>query len=264
MRARHALLALLLFPLAGAQVPHLPRRPAAPALRVLVPAYFYPVANSPWVRLTNAAAAHPGWISAIGDPANGPGASVDPNYTAVFQAFRAAGGKLYGYVDSGYGARPLAVVNADIDAWIALYGVDGIFVDQMDNTPGAHESYYQAIFQHVQTVLPGAPVVGNPGVSTTPDYLVHQGRPVVSALCIQETGTGFLAWQSDSWIRAFPREHFYALPYAIPASGWQAAVDHAFAQHCGLVYVTDDVLPNPWDTLPAYFESMLAYLAATY
>ncbi|MBK7642363.1 MAG: PEP-CTERM sorting domain-containing protein [Planctomycetes bacterium] len=235
-----------------------------PPLRVLVPAYFYPVANSPWVRLSAAAAAYPGRIGAIGDPANGPGASVDPSYTAVFQNFRASGGTLYGYVYTSYGARPLASVIADIDAWIAMYPLDGIFLDEMDNTPGAHEAYYQALTQHVRAQLPGAPVVGNPGVSTSPSYLLYQGHPVVSTLCIQEAGTGFLSWHSDAWVAGFPRRAFYALPYAIHANGWQAAVDHAFAENCGLVYVTDDVLPNPWDTLPAYFESMLAYIQATY
>jgi hypothetical protein len=234
------------------------------ALDVLVPAYFYPVANSPWVRLSAAAASHPGRITAIGDPANGPGSSIDPNYTAVFQTFRASGGKLLGYVYTSYGARPLASVSADIDAWVAMYPIDGIFVDEMDNTPGAHEAYYQSLFQHVHSLLPGARVVGNPGVSTSPSYLVYQGQPVVSTLCIQETGTSFLAWHSDAWVAGFASQHFYALPYAISASGWHAAVDHAFAEHCGFVYVTDDTLPNPWDTLPAYFESMLGYIESTY
>lgn len=235
-----------------------------PPLRVLVPAYFYPVANSPWVRLTAAAAAHPQRVWAIGDPANGPGASVDPSYTAVFQTFRAAGGTLLGYVYTSYAARPLAAVFADIDAWHAMYPLDGYFVDEMDNTPGAHESYYRAIWQHVHALVPGASVVGNPGVSTSPSYLVYQGKRVVSTLCIQETGTGFLNWHSDAWVASWPRQNFYALPYATPASGWQAALEHAFAENCGFVYVTDDVLPNPWDTLPAYFETMLDYVEANH
>ena len=235
-----------------------------PLLRVLVPAYFYPVPNSPWVRLSAAAAAFPQRISAIGDPANGPGASVDPNYSAVFQNFRASGGTLLGYVYTSYGARPQSTVIADIDAWFAMYPIDGIFLDEMDNTPGAHEAYYQALYQHVHALLPAAPVVGNPGVSTSPSYLDYQGKRVVSTLCIQESGAGFFNWHSDAWVASHPRNDFYALPYAMPASSWQAAVDHAFAEHCGWVFVTDDTLPNPWDTLPAYFESMVTYIQATY
>ena len=28
----------------------------------------------------------------------------------------------------------------------------------------------------------------------------------------------------------------------------------------GFIYLTDDTVPNPWDTLPAYFPSLLAAL----
>jgi hypothetical protein len=31
-------------------------------------------------------------------------------------------------------------------------------------------------------------------------------------------------------------------------------------QHVGFVYLTDDTLPNPYDTLPSYFSSLLAAL----
>lgn len=236
-----------------------------PPLRVLVPAYFYPVPGSPWVRLTAAAAANPRRIVAIGNPANGPGVSIDSNYTAAFQAYRAAGGTLLGYVYTSYGARPLATVLSEVDAWFSMYSADGIFVDEMDNTPGAHEIYYRAIYAHVQAAQQTRPfVVGNPGTSTAPSYLVSNGQPVVSALCIYETGTGFTSWTSDPWVASHSRSHFYALPYATPANGWQAAVGHAFAQNCGFVYVTDDTLPNPWDTLPSYFESMVGYIVANY
>jgi hypothetical protein len=237
---------------------------AGPPLRVLVPAYFYPIPGSPWVRLTAAAAANPRRIVAIGNPSNGPGSSVDSNYTAAFQSFRNTGGTLLGYVYTSYGARPIATVLSEIDAWFNMYSADGIFVDEMDNTPGAHESYYRAIYTHVQARPMRPFIVGNPGASTTPSYLLLNGQPVVSALCIFETGTGFTSWTSDAWTASHARSHFYALPYATPASGWQAAVDHAFAQNCGFVYVTDDTLPNPWDTLPSYFESMVGYVIATY
>jgi hypothetical protein len=234
---------------------------AEPALRVLVPAYFYPVTNSPWTRLSAVAAAHPGRITVIGDPYNSPGLAFDASYAAAFADFRAHGGTLLGYVYTSYATRPLAAVLADMDQWLAWYPLDGFFVDEMANTPGQFESYYRAIYQHARALIPDAPVVGNPGTSTAPSYLVWQGKRVASTVCIYEGGSGFSTWQSDAWVKALPRQNFYVLPYATPASGWQATVDHAFAENCGWVYVTDDVMPNPWDTLPAYFEALAAYVA---
>ncbi|MCC6406168.1 MAG: spherulation-specific family 4 protein [Planctomycetes bacterium] len=234
---------------------------AAPALRVLVPAYFYPVANSPWTRLSAVAALHPKRIAAIGNVFNGPGTSFDASYAVAFADFRAHGGTLLGYVYTSYGARPLAQVFADIDQWLAWYPLDGFFLDEMANTPGQFESYYQAIYQYARSKVAGALVVDNPGTSTSPSYLHWNNQTVASAVCIYEGSGGFSTWHSDAWVKVRPRQEFYALPYATPSAGWQAAVDHAFAENCGWVYVTDDVLPNPWDTLPAYFEALAAYVA---
>lgn len=261
MRAKNTLIVAALCALGGALAA---QQPPPPALRVLVPAYFYPVPGSPWSRLNAMASAHPGRIHAIGNPASGPGGAIDPNYSATFNAFRASGGKLLGYVDSNYGQRPLGAVRADIVKWFAFYPLDGIFVDQMDNVPGGHERYYAWIHGFVKRHLPQAIVVANPGVSTTPSYLQLGATTIASALCIHENSTNFLQWSADPWVASFPRERFYALPYAVGASGWHACVDHAFAENVGWFFTTNDVLPNPWDTLPPYFETMVGYVAANY
>ncbi len=53
--------------------------------------------------------------------------------------------------------------------------------------------------------------------------------------------------------------NFGIIPYAVPS------LDPAFVQTArqtvGWIYVTDDDLPNPWDTLPGYFPALLAELA---
>ncbi len=234
------------------------------SLRLLVPAYFYPLPGSPWTRLNNVAALHPGLVTAVGNPFNGPGQTFDPNYAAAFAAFRANHGQLLGYVYTSYGQRPLADVKTDIDTWVSWYALDGFFFDEMDNVPGAHEVYYQALYAYARGKLPLCNVMANPGVGTSESYLVYNGAPVASSLCIIETGTAFTSWQSDAWIANYPRRDFCALAYGIGTSGWQAAVDHAYGEHCGWVFVTSGVLPNPWDQLPSYFEAMADFIAAQY
>jgi hypothetical protein len=49
------------------------------------------------------------------------------------------------------------------------------------------------------------------------------------------------------------------IPYAV-ASLDQGYVAQA-KQDVGYIYITDDDLPNPWDTLPGYFDALLAALA---
>jgi len=244
-----------------AQVPAVPR---PTDLRVLVPAYFYPVPGSPWVRLTAASAAYPGRVAAIGNPASGPGTSVDPTYTAAFQTFRASAGTLIGYVSTRYAARPIAEVKADLDTWLLFYPVDGFFLDEMSNVPGQDEAYHLELNQFIAARLPGALVVGNPGTSTSPSYLFLNTERVVCTLCIYEDSTDFLTWTADPWVDRFAGQNFYALPHSIQPTRWQAIVDHAYSQNCGWIYTTDDTLPNPWDTLPAFFESFVGYVDGTY
>jgi len=239
-----------------------PGRSTRALLRVLVPAYFYP--GLEWARLTAASQANPGRVHAIGNPFNGPGLAFDANYEAAFTSLRSAGGSVLGYVHTTYGDRPIADVKADIDLWTAWYDIDGIFIDEMDNVPGADEPYYLELFAHVRARIPGGEVVGNPGTNTSPSYLFFQAQRVSTALCIYEGRTGFLGWSPAPWTQSYDRRNFYVLPYNTPQSGWQASVDHAFASHCGWVYATDDDLPNPWDTLPPYFEAMVAYISSVY
>ena len=50
---------------------------------------------------------------------------------------------MLGYVPTGYGARPLADVLADVRRYLAWYGVDGIFFDEA-SSDAALLPYYRA------------------------------------------------------------------------------------------------------------------------
>jgi len=43
-----------------------------------------------------------------------------------------------------------------------------------------------------------------------------------------------------------------------------AGLAHAFHENVGWFYTTDDVLPNPWDTLPSWFEEMVDAIEVCY
>lgn len=101
----------------------------ASATEILVPAYFYPSSDpnlSFWDEMTAAASQGVG-ITAIMNPNNGPSDAVNTDYTSAVNAFRAAGGKVIGYVSTQYGARDAAVVLAEVNAYQNFYQIDGIF-----------------------------------------------------------------------------------------------------------------------------------------
>lgn len=240
---------------------------SATPLRVVVPAFFpeyvaWP--GLPWDRLDQAAAMYPGRIIAITNVFNGAGLMFNPVYEYTFRTFRNSGGSIIGYVYSNYGARPIAEVKSEIDKWFTWYDVDGIFIDEMDTVAGGHEAYYAEIYDYVQARLATALVLGNAGKPTSPSYLVQSGGTATSALCIHEDDKGELRWRSDSWVYNHDRSHFGAMLYDTPDYKWRPAIDHAWSQNVGLLYVTNDQWPNPWDTLPAYFEDMLYYIDMVY
>src|SRR5438270_9908394 len=89
---------------------------------VLVPAYFYPTwwSGSPWDDLNAAAARIP--VEAIMNPNSGPDTAANSDYRHAVDALQAAGGRVIGYVATGYGSRPAADVLADVASYLEWYG----------------------------------------------------------------------------------------------------------------------------------------------
>ncbi|QDV73981.1 spherulation-specific family 4 protein [Botrimarina mediterranea] len=245
---------LAILPLVGASAG------AAFALEIIVPAYFYPSPGSDWGRMTAALDQAP--ITAIMNPGNGPGANRDANYDAVTDAFTTAGGNLIGYVYSSYGARPLNQVLTDIDRYAQWYPIEGIFVDEFTNTSDpAVLDYYNAIYEHVKGINPEWEVMGNPGTTTVEAYLT---RPTADRLMVWENfGSTYPGHTPSAWNADYDSTRFVNLLHTL-ASGDTAAsyVDLAVERNVGGVYFTDDVLGNPWDRLPTYWDQFVAKVAA--
>ena len=103
----------------------------------LVPAYFYPTwwRGSPWDDTFNAAAARVP-VEAIINPAGGPGGHVNSDYQVAVGELQGSGGKVIGYVPTGYGSRSAEDILADVSSYVQWYDVDGIFLDEMGNQLG--------------------------------------------------------------------------------------------------------------------------------
>src|SRR5205823_5707401 len=97
------------------------RERPAQRMRLLVPAYFYPLREGlkAWERLMESAGQVP--TVAIVNPASGPGKKQDASYAALMPRARKAGVTLVAYVSTSYARRPLAEVQADVDRWLEFY-----------------------------------------------------------------------------------------------------------------------------------------------
>lgn len=247
------------------------------ATALLVPAYFYPSsdpAQSYWDELT-AAAASGANVTAIMNPANGPGATFNSDYATAVNSFRAAGGKVLGYVYTCYGGtqclsglpptQTTAQVLAAAQQYADWYGVDGIFLDEMSNRL-ADLPYYQTVAQGLRAANAGWRIVGNPGTSAPAAYLA-----VADTLVTLENGTGSYAnASSEPWmLTADPMRQANLFYNVATADAMRALLTEAVSRNVGYVYFTDDryivgdpVANNPWDQLPSYWTAELAAVRA--
>lgn len=220
----------------------------------LVPAYFYPDWwNTPnnWTRMCDEMNRTGGASTAVMNPSTGPGASANPDYAQAIAGCHASGQHVIGYVHTSYGRRASATVRAEIDAYYAFYpGIDGIFLDEMSNDP-VTRAYYRSLYQYVRGKPLPHEVVGNPGAAAPTAWQLS--TPVADAVLIFEgTASDYARWSPPGWVRNQVASRIANAIYDTPdESAMRQVCATSKTRNAGYAYVTDDVLPNPWDTLPA-------------
>jgi hypothetical protein len=234
----------------------------------VVPLYSHPTSGL-WSTLISLHASHPKVpIAAIVDPANGPGTAVDPNYVAGIAALRNAGIVVLGYVTTSYMTRTSVAVCNDIQQWTTLYGgpggINGVFFDEMSNALPNGPSYNASVATCADVYGVNALTVGNPGTEVTSDFVgpdSNDHAKVFDVTLLYE-GAGYPPLSSlQGWHTRVDRSYFGIIPYGVPAldAATSASITRS-KQYAKWLYVQDDVLPNPWDTLPPYLGPLLSLL----
>ncbi|MCK2218728.1 fibronectin type III domain-containing protein [Actinomadura sp. ATCC 31491] len=249
--------------------------------QVAVPAYFLP-GNTPdyWNQL-NTMTGKPGVV--VANVANGPGNLAKPAYTSALSAAHAAGMKVIGYVDTGYfGTTGLAAnrtrlgspavedwraqIQSDINKWYEFYGssIDGIFFDQAQNACGPATgsetwvSLYREATAYVKAYHPGATTIANPGVSPAACYQDAADILVTFEGSYSSYQNRQAPYLPSAWEATADPKRIWHLVYDVPdAAAMATVIATSKADNAGYVYVTDDKLDNPWDTLPSYLSSQV-------
>lgn len=265
---------------------------AAPSVRFpstsdivwLVPAYANPCClDGPamWSALIAAGQVAPDSTAVIVNPHNGPGASpIDPNYIAAngqgpLVQLHSTGTVLLGYISTAYGNRDLAIVRQEMSRFFdpaywrhTQVRIGGFFFDEMSNDLG-RVGYYQSLRDHAMTLHTEVLLVGNPGIfsygnpSQQTDYTPSDYGAVFDVLVLHEAGDSAVNhgyqrpdWQNDPGVAGVGFIAYGAL------SGMRArvALSRMLSRGAVHVYVTDDVLPNPYDSLSGYWDRQRVWL----
>jgi hypothetical protein len=228
----------------------------------LVPAYFYPsYLGSPWDNLNTAAAYIP--IEAIMNPDSGPGTAVNSDYVTAVENLQAAGGTVIGYIATGYGAADASDILNDVSNYIAWYGVNGIFLDEMGNEDGTLD--YVALYQSIKALGADLHVVGNPGQPFSESYITAADTLVIFEGPYSNsdpTGASYQDFPNKGpyvgltpWWQSYSSSQIANIVYSDPNDvDFLKSVAKAVSQNAGYIYITDAALPNPYDVLPSYWD----------
>lgn len=248
----------------------------AGSMGVLVPAYFYPGTGGPggvgdgWAAMAAAASTIP--VTAIFNPNSGPlPGPPDPNYITAMTNLELAGGKAVAYIDTNYGAIPLATVEGEITTYLSQYGnlvsnpiknlINGFFFDRMSNLP-SEVSYYQSLYSYIKSLSPSYGMIGNPGTATNSSYLTASPPAADTYLTYEGSAAGYTNANTSTGPSSLYANIIYDQS---SVAGMEANVTFAAHHNVGYVYVTDQSLNPPtgylYDQLPSYWDQEVAAIA---
>lgn len=223
---------------------------------VIIPLYTDPGAS--WTEVIQAKQNYPSVpIIAIINPNSGPGNSQQSDYVSGITNLENAGVTVIGYVATGYGTSSYSKVSNvedqinDYQLWYP--NIQGIFFDEMSNS-ATEQGYYQTLANYANSH--GMQVTaGNPG--TTVDTALIG---IFSNLCIYENPGMPTTGDIDQYYSSYGSSQFSYIAYGISSLPSQTTLQ-SLDKYVSYIYVTNLGGGNPYNGLPSYFMSEVAYLA---
>jgi hypothetical protein len=205
----------------------------------------------------------------VANVVNGPDNKLNKDWEETIADARASGKTVIGYVRTGYlgvssqkfktrlGSTRLsdwvAQIEQDVDMWFKLYPgkINGIFFDEGWNGCGDNNLYaetYRFISDNTKTKYEGAYTVLNPG-----DFMPRCFENSADTLLTFESSfaryTDGINYIPNNWTATDPRKIWHII-YDVPQSKIPYIAKLARERGAGLIEITNDVMDNPYDTVP--------------
>ena len=229
-----------------------------PKITIAVPAYFKDGAE--WDRVLDTAAV--GWVVGHPDtPADG-NYKTDKELADRLAAAKAKGKKTLVYVTAGYDKVSAAVVADRVDSALAAYpGVDGVFLDEiLYNECDKYKALANGSgsLKGIKARNPGKLVVLNPGA---PMLACYKGL-ADGYLNLERADANVKEWLDNvklpgnyseyNWMFGSDiRPQMWQMVHSVPADRMAAAADDAVSRNATVLFLTPELLPNPYDNLPS-------------
>lgn len=225
---------------------------AGAAQKAVVAMYSYPGATGMW---QTAVSSSPVPNTIILDVSgSGPGAAPDPAYQSWVARAQAKGTTVLGYVDTGYGSRAAAEIQADVRNYASWYSVHDIFLDQVSSSWSQAGAYYQDVTKYIRSYDQGKTIWLNPGVFPDEQFMgIADTVMVFESDYATYTAPGY---RQPAWVANYlPGRFAHVVHTASTAARMQDAITKSRQRNAGFVYVTDRTMPNPYSDFPSYWTT---------
>jgi Spherulation-specific family 4 len=174
------------------------------------------------------------------------------------------------YADTGSGSGntyTLSTVESEVSDAVGWWGKNiGFMFDQGATTCALESSYYAPLYSYVKSVTNNGPVEINPGTVNSSMSCYMSAANILQVFEGPETTegdvTGFQESAFPSWMATYPAREFAATVSAGTSGGVITDVTDAAKDGIGNVYVDDEAEPPNYSTLPAFWSTEVADVAA--
>ena len=160
--------------------------------------------------------------------------------------------------------RNIVLIKKDIDRYFDWYGVNGIFLDEVSTDCSLSDDYAslmdyirakEYLSHSVGGSVPQPLTVLNHGTQTNECY-ANSGDILVT---FEGVYSSYSSWSPQAWHLNYSPSKFMHLVYDTSSGNLSSAVNMSKNNGAGWIYMTPDVLTNPWDTLPSepYWGNLL-------
>jgi Spherulation-specific family 4/PEP-CTERM motif len=150
----------------------------------------------------------------------------------------------------------------------AFYQVDGIFVDEFGApatgaSDAAVQSFYTQLYDNLKSVNASWQIVGNPGTAISASLLRNGANGGADRLVtFENTVAAFPGAPQNPAFAAVSNASLINIIYGVDDPALlDSLIAEIAARNVGGLFITNDTLPNPYDTLPPYFAAQVAAVA---
>jgi hypothetical protein len=186
-------------------------------------------------------------VLAVINPHNGPGDFKDTTDATEVLKLQSAGITVLGYTFTNYGQRDINLIFQDINKYTLWYNVDGIFFDEVANY--GQEEYLKTLDDYANAK--GASfTMGNPGTDIPPsyigimdNYIIYENKGLPDLNAIEERYS------------ELDKRHFSVTSYGVMNFNYNYIM--ALSEFVQYIYITNDDMPNPYDTFSIYLARLV-------